>query len=169
MKKWEIRNIIGIVLIVISFIFLIPGLIEPMITFSGSIKILVFKKQVFNDTRSILRTVGNLVESRNYVVAGLIFLFSVLVPFFKGVLLLVVFTIKHEIRRHTIFRFVKNISKWAMADVFVVGIFVAFLAAKATKNMDASIEPGFYFFTAYCLFSLLALQMLRLKTPPHNG
>jgi hypothetical protein len=53
MKNWKIRNTIGIVLIVISFILLIPGLIEPMITFSGSIKILVIKKQVFNDTRSI--------------------------------------------------------------------------------------------------------------------
>jgi uncharacterized paraquat-inducible protein A len=123
---------------------------------------------VFNDTRSIFQTLSNLVESKNYVVAGLIFLFSVLVPFFKGVLLLLVFTIKHEIRRYTIVRFVKNISKWAMADVFVVGVFVAFLSAKATKNMDASIEPGFYFFAAYCLFSLLALQMLRLKTPPLN-
>jgi uncharacterized paraquat-inducible protein A len=161
MKNRKTLNVIGLGLIVVSFIVLITGLMEPMITLTGTMKILVFKKQVFHETRSILQTVGNLVESRNYVVAVLIFLFSVLVPFFKGILVLLVFTLKHEIKRHAIFRFVKNISKWAMADVFVVGTFVAFLAAKASKNMDASLEPGFYFFAAYCLFSLLALQFLR--------
>jgi len=43
------------------------------------------------------------------------------------------------------------------------------LSAGATNNMDAVIEPGFYFFTAYCLFSLLALQFLKLKIPCQNA
>jgi uncharacterized paraquat-inducible protein A len=109
------------------------------------------------------------VKSGNYIVAGLILLFSVLVPLAKGILLLVVSRMKHDTKRYQIYSFVRNISKWAMADVFVAGIFVAFLAARATNNMNAVIEPGFYFFTAYCLFSLLALQFLRLKAPSQNS
>ena len=136
-----------------------------MITFSGSVKILVIKKEVFNHPRSILQTVGNLAESKNYVVAFLILLFSVLVPFFKGILLLAALSMKNDSRRLSIYNLIRNISKWSMADVFVVGIFVAFLAANAVKNMDASIEPGFYFFAAYCLLSLLALQFLKLSSP----
>ncbi len=169
MKSVKDNNKLSITLIVISFIFLIPGLIAPMITLSGSVKILFIKKTLFEYDRSILQTIGNLVDSKNYTVALLILLFSVMVPLFKGILLLMVSTMKDEIKRHRIYRFVKNISKWAMADVFVVGIFIAFLAAKATKNMNAFIEPGFYFFAAYCLFSLLALQFLHLPTRPRGA
>lgn len=165
MKKTKTQNTIGVALILVSFVLLIPGLMEPLITFSSTVKILFVKKQVFNETRSILQTVGNLVESKNYFVASLILFFSVLVPFIKGLLLLGVLSMKHQARRHAIYRFVRNISKWAMADVFVVGVFVAFLAANASRNMNAVIEPGFYFFSAYCLLSLLALQFLHIKAP----
>lgn len=152
-------------MILVSFVFLIPGLIKPMITFSGSVKILVFKKEVFNHTRSILQTVGNLTESKNYTVAFLILLFSVLVPFFKGILLLLALTMKHETRRYTIYTLIRNIGKWSMADVFAVGILVAFLAGKAIGNMDAALGSGFYFFAAYCLASLLAIQFLKISHP----
>jgi paraquat-inducible protein A len=164
MKKKINTNIIGILLLLASFVFLIPGLVEPLITLSGSAKFLVIKKELFRDTRSILQTVGNLSESGNYLVAGLILFFSVLVPFIKGLLLLAIFRLKDVKRRERIFRFVRGISKWAMADVFVAAIFIAFLGSRATRNMDASIEPGFYFFTVYCILSLLSLQFL--KVPP---
>ena len=168
MKSQQNKNKLSIILILVSFAFLIPGLIAPIVTMSGSVKILVFKKTVFQYSRSIVQTISNLVESGNYIVAGLILLFSVLVPLAKGILLLVVSRMKPDSKRYQIYSFVRNISKWAMADVFVAGIFVAFLAARATNNMDAVIEPGFYFFTAYCLFSLLALQFLRLKKSSQN-
>ena len=48
---------------------------------------------------------------------------------------------------------VSLMSKWAMADVFAISIFIAFLGAKAMKNTTASLEPGFYYFTAYVLLS----------------
>lgn len=161
----EYNNILSIILIAASFIVLIPGLIAPMITLSGSIKVLFVKKTLFEYDRSILQTIGNLMESDNHAVAFLILFFSVMVPLIKGVMLLMVAAMKEPGKRDRLYRFVKNISKWAMADVFVAGIFVAFLAAKATKHMNAFIQPGFYFFTAYCLLSLLALQCLKLPQP----
>ena len=169
MKNKQSKNKLSIFLILVSFVFLIPGLIAPIVTMSGSVKILLFEKTVFQYSRSIIQTINNLVESGNYIVALLILLFSVLVPLAKGILLLVVSGMKHENKRYQIYSFVRNISKWAMADVFFACIFVAFLAARATSNMNAVIEPGFYFFTAYCLFSLLALQFLQLKNPPQHS
>ena len=52
-----------------------------------------------------------------------------------------------------------------MADVFVVGVYVAYLSAKATDNLDARIEDGFYWFVSYCLVSLLALQFMKIDPP----
>jgi paraquat-inducible protein A len=165
MKNQQDKNVLSIILILVSFVFLIPGLIAPMVTMSGSVKIIIYEKTLFQYSRSIVQTIRSLVESGNYIVAGLILLFSILVPLAKGILLLLVSAMKNEIKRFRIYSIVRNISKWAMADVFVAGVFVAFLAAKATSNMNANIEPGFYFFAAYCIFSLLALQFLRLKAP----
>ncbi len=65
--------------------------------------------------------------------------------------------------RSKLFLFVRSISKWAMVDVFVVAIWVAFLAGKAADNFDATIERGFYFFVAYCLLSLAAMQVLWIQ------
>ena len=57
-----------------------------------------------------------------------------------------------------------------MADVFVVALFIAYLAAKASTTAPGSAAPtlvafsahfgaGFYWFTAYCLFSLASQQV----------
>ena len=157
-------NKIGIGLVFLSFVFLIPGLIAPLVTMSGSMKIVFVRKTLFESTRSIIQTITNLVDSGNFFVAGLILFFSVLVPLLKGILLLTVFlSKKHEKKQRKVYKFIRGISKWAMADVFVAGIFVAFLAARATKNMDAVIEPGFYFFTTYCILSLISLHFLKPK------
>ena len=53
----------------------------------------------------------------------------------------------------------------SMADVFVVGVYVAFLSAKATDNLDAELHIGFYLFASYCLVALVALQFMVVDPP----
>ena len=60
---------------------------------------------------------------------------------------------------------VRSLSKWAMADVFAVGVFIAMLAARGTDNLDGIPGPGFYYFAAYCLVSNLAFQVLEVREP----
>ena len=56
-----------------------------------------------------------------------------------------------------------------MADVFVIAIMVAYLAAVASKDMEelfsleAEFASGFYYFLGYCLLSLLASQLLTVR------
>lgn len=160
------RNIIALILVLLSFAFLFPGLTRPLITIRATFVFMGNTIEVFNQTRSILQSVRNLHESGNDFVAGLILLFSVLVPFIKGALLGVAAITRNAIRRERLNAFVRAISKWAMADVFAVGVYVAFLAGKASENLDAELGSGFYWFVAYCLVSLLALQfMVTAPTP----
>ena len=67
--------------------------------------------------------------------------------------------------RYRRYLFVRSISKWAMADVFAVGVFIAFMASKAIDNLDAVIGSGFYYFVGYCLVSNLAFQFLSAPPP----
>jgi uncharacterized paraquat-inducible protein A len=159
------RNRAAILLALISLALLIPGLTQPMLTLKATLNLLGMTRELANETRSIIGAIKSLHESGNDFVAGLILLFSVLVPLVKAVLMVPILTAKDPARRRRLFLFVRSISKWAMADVFAIGVFIAFLAAKATSNMAASLGPGFYWFTAYCLVSNASFQLLSVDEP----
>jgi len=157
------RNWICVGLTIVSLVLLVPGLSYPALTMIATHPML--KKPLYEETQSITQAVRRLYESRNYFVAGLVVLFSILVPFIKVALLAVILMSKNAMTRYKTYLFTRSVSKWAMADVFAVGVFIAFLAGKATDNLDAMIGNGFYFFVGYCLISNLAFQFLHVPPP----
>jgi uncharacterized paraquat-inducible protein A len=195
-------NAIAIVLLLLSFALLIPGISKPIMTLTGSVdkaelvelgKQLVATNpdimpmiggmaiklldslnvsgdvQAYEKTRSILGTVSELFKSKNYLVGFLVMLFSVIVPVTKGLLLLVSFWVQSPNIKGKMVKIANLISKWSMADVFVVAVIVAYLAANASQDMgeifslQATFGPGFYFFLGYCLLSLLSAQLMATK------
>lgn len=154
------RNLLALVLTVVSLGLLIPGLSQPILTITAKISLLGNEREIFRETQSILQSVQRLRESGNAFVAGLILLFSVLVPVLKALLFFVLLGQRASSTKQRLFRMVQSLSKWSMADVFVVGTFIAFLAANALDNLDALLGPGFYWFVAYCLVSNLGFQVM---------
>lgn len=131
----------------------------------------VSEVEVYEQTRSIVGSVRRLYEVGSPVPATLILLFSVIVPFGKGALVAWALCMADGRRRRRTLAFVESIAKWSMADVFVVALFIAYLAAQAsatpTSGPDAAppliaftarFGAGFYWFAAYCLFSLASQQ-----------
>ncbi len=120
----------------------------------------------YHKTRSILGTVSELFRSGNPLVGFLVMLFSVIVPVAKGLLLLAGGVLRPGPWRRRVLHFSGLISKWSMADVFVVAVIVAYLAARATHDMgeiftlDARFGPGFWFFLGYCLLSIVSAQLM---------
>ena len=120
---------------------------------------------VFEQTRSIVGSVRQLYRVGSPVPATLILLFSVIVPFGKAALVTWAAFMTDAGRRSRVTRFVEAIAKWSMADVFAVALFIVFLAAQASQTTPGSSAPaliafqadfraGFYWFAAYCVFSL---------------
>ena len=157
------RNWIAVGLTLVSLAVIIPGLRSDALTITASIPLL--KKPLYEETQSILRAIRRLYDSKNYFVAGLILLFSVIVPFIKAAMMAVILTNKNPVTRYRLYLAVRSMSKWAMADVFAVGIFIAFMAGNAIDNLDARVHPGFYYFIAYCLISNLSFQFLHVPPP----
>jgi uncharacterized paraquat-inducible protein A len=157
------RNWIAVGLTIVSLALLIPGLRSDALTITATMPL--FKKPLFEETQSILRAARRLYDSRNYFVAGLVVFFSVVVPFIKAAMLLGIFSVKSQAAKHKLYLFTRSISKWAMADVFAVGVFIAFMAGNALDNLDAKLHPGYYYFVAYCLVSNLAFQFLYVAPP----
>ena len=134
---------------------------------------------------SILNTVQELWEGERFLVAALIFLFSVCVPILKTILMsLAYFTRNINVRRN-LSQFVSAIGKWSMADVFVVAVFLAILSTNHADTLSqetltlfgftlgidistqtlSAVGDGFFYFVGYCLLSLLASH---IATSPYT-
>lgn len=159
------RNLLALGLTLGSLALLVPGLTQPVLTITASIKVMGTTREIFRQTQSIVEAVRSLNQSGNTFVAGLILLFSIMVPFIKAVLLGLILAWRGRPAGHRLYQFVRSISKWSMADVFAVGIFIAYLAAIGTDNLDAQAGVGFYCFAGYCLVSNLAFQLLHVAEP----
>ena len=104
---------------------------------------------LFNEKRSILGMLEKLWDDGNYWPFSLILLFGIIVPLVKSAVIFYLLLVKNPLMKWQ--SFVNVISKWAMADVFAISIFVAFLGANAMENTKAVLQPGFYYFTGYVI------------------
>lgn len=159
------RNRIALILAVISLGLLWPGLVQPVLTIKATMDMFGQTRVLSNETRSVVSAISSLHSSGNNFVAGLILLFSVLVPLLKAALLIPMFASRNAATSYRLYTFVRTMSKWSMADVFAVGMLISLLAAKGTANLSAIAGPGFYFFASYCLVSNAAFQALRFEAP----
>jgi len=123
--------------------------------------------EAYNNTRSVWGTVDELSRSGNLPVAFLIVFFSLVIPVFKLLLQSCSLFIERADLRGPLLTLNAALSKWSMSDVFVMGLLVAYMAGSASGQMGdmltmyASLEPGFYYFLAYCLFSIVAGILMR--------
>lgn len=182
------RNIIAGILLFGSLILLFPGISKPIFNIQLNTgvdaKLGKFNAKIFDKSRSILGTVKDLYDGNTKFVAVMIFFFSVVVPLIKACFMFFLLLSKNREIKKRIYEFIKVLGKWSMADVFVVGIFLAFLSTRdqvgtsmkqlqilgfnlnveITAVMDSSLGPGFYYFTGYCLTSLLSIQVYKFTS-----
>ncbi|MGR3173789.1 MAG: paraquat-inducible protein A [Candidatus Scalindua sp.] len=129
--------------------------------------------EAYSKTRSIKGTVKDLFRTGNGFVGFLVMLFSIVIPVAKILLMLLGAFFRDSKHSRKAFLISSVISKWSMADVFVIAIIVAFMAANASNmggllNLGARFEFGFYFFLGYCIFSILSMQFITRKNKNLN-
>ncbi len=148
----------------------IPNFLMPM-TLEVFNQIQVSGSVVIQDTaKSILGTAQSLWKDGNLLVAFLIVFFSVVVPALKLGLLGFSSMMQRFAWSGRYTKWSALLSKWSMADVFVMALIITFLAIKGSANTSTllqtniQLENGFYYFLGYCLLSILASQLLVNKT-----
>ena len=120
----------------------------------------------FDKTRSIIGTAEELYNNGHLPVALLIIVFSVGVPTLKALLLLALNISMRDKTRSFLLSVSNAISKWSMADVFVIAIFIAYLAGNGIQesrglvDFKATLGIGLWYFLGYCLVSILGTQLL---------
>jgi paraquat-inducible protein A len=173
-------------LTLLTFVLLVPGVLLPVygvnITTEVTATIIPdpVEVTVYEQSRSILGTVRELWLSGDRLVSFLILFFSVIVPVLKTSALVGSLTVASEAVKKRLLWIVDGIGRWSMADVFVVAIFLGFLATRdqgqtnsftvpvlfqevevgMATRLTSTLGPGFYYFLAYCLFSIFWTQVL---------
>ncbi|MFT4789779.1 MAG: paraquat-inducible protein A [Paraglaciecola sp.] len=174
---------LGFAFNIIALGLFFPGILLTMFSFnmemaanlSGS----ALTSSLMDKELSIMATISELWEDQRLLVAALIFAFSVCIPLVKTILLCFAYFTKSLQIETRLINFVGAIGKWSMADVFVIAIFLAIMSTNhaetstseqfsvfgfkialdiSTQTLSAAGE-GFYYFTAYCVLSLIGTQL----------
>ncbi len=123
----------------------------------------------YHKSRSILGTAQKLIEENNTIVGLLIILFSIAIPVTKILMQLSLIIMPWPKVTQKVANLISSLSKWSMADVFVMALIVSYMAGQSDANskdlvkMHSQFEIGFYLFLAYCLFSLAADALLKTE------
>lgn len=133
------------------------GIAAPMLTVVAYADVPVLGEVVLRyDAKSICSTTAALADDGNWLLAGLIAGFSILVPLLKVALVVCAVQSMRPVTRERSLGALHALGKWSMADVFVVAVLVAYLALDKDVHGRAALGVGLYFFLAYCLLSMLA-------------
>lgn len=176
---------LGVALTAVALICLLTGLFTPMMelaAYERDLEIpLKFKTGLFSlnidytqtfegdlyfyyQSKSIVELIWLLLRQHNFTVGMSILLFSVLIPLSK-LLLSGSVLLRPRLWNQRFVRFVlERTGKWSMADVFVVALFLGYLAfsnMQAGIHADSRVLVGLYFFLAYCLLAIVLSRYVR--------
>ena len=178
-----VKKHIGFTLNIIALGLFFPGILLTMFSFNmemaANISGSALTSSLIDKELSIMATISELWDDQRLLVAALIFAFSVCIPLLKTVLVCFAYFTKSLQVEKRLIKFVGAIGKWSMADVFVIAIFLAIMSTNhadtnsseqlsvfgfkialdiSTQTLSAAGE-GFYYFTAYCVLSLIGTQL----------
>ena len=109
-------------------------------------------------TKSILESIALLFRANNHVVAWALLLFSVILPLLKLLFNLWMLVWPRFGQKKVFAAVVYYLSKWSMADVFVVAMFLTYLSLQNMGQQGVTVASqvsiGFYFFFAYVILSI---------------
>jgi hypothetical protein len=200
-RRGKLRRSTTVVLLLFCMTLLVGGVVTPMIeveakisqlkmTFLGSP--IEFSDQVlYFQSKSVLEVFRALIDADRpdmYAVGILVLMFSIVFPTCKLIASSFALYRPSLLERSRIVKFFAlESSKWSMADVMALAIFMAFVAfnglipntmagltgggAQLAIPTDSSrILPGYYIFIGFCLASLFLAKRLAhgIETAPKN-
>lgn len=143
------------IMLLTSAILLGFGLYLPVIKLNE----LVFWTHTF----SVYTGIISLWKEQHYFLSVIILVFSIIFPFIKlGVLCLVWFRRISNDQRETYLKWLANLGKWSMLDVFVVAITI--VVAKISKFASAEPKIGIYFFGGSIILAILVTMRIERLT-----
>lgn len=132
-----------------ALLFLIPANFLPFMT-------LTYYGSATSST--IWQVVVDLANDGSWMIAGVVFLASILLPVTKVVLLFMLCLWGklgwNPFVGSKIYEFLEKVGRWSMLDIFILGIIISLV--KFGKLANANVEPGAFAFLAVVISTMLA-------------
>ncbi len=118
----------------------------------------------FSTEYSLISTVESLIHRNQIFLGALVFIFSIVLPVFKILYLVILTTMPPDAleRQHMRLRALEWLGKWSMHDVLVLALMIFFI--KSQGIYDATSLSGVYFFTLAIVFMILAYAWLNVTS-----
>lgn len=130
--------------------------ILTLILFSSSLFAPLFtleKFYFFSNTVSLISALQSLLEKGHLLLFLIIFVFSLLFPLFKLLVMLYIWNSHAGEIVQKLLRLIHQFGKWSMLDVFIVALMV--VSIKFDKVADIQVQYGLYLFLSSVLLSML--------------
>ena len=133
-------------LLVLASVSLALGLYLPLLQ--------IEKMLFWENSYSVVTGVFGLAEDGQYVLATVVFFWSVVFPIAKLALLYWLwFGRTDRDQRALVLRWLDKLGKWSMLDVYIVAVLI--VAVKLGPLAEVTVRPGLYVFGAAVLLSML--------------
>lgn len=151
-------------LIALSVVALVTGWFSPILEITAYQDIPMLGNTIFQyESKSIVSALYKMFENQQYVIAGIILLFTIVTPILKTILLVMI-SLKERLHLSSKkIKFLSTIGKWSMLDVFVVAIVVTYFSMKASGQTDANLQIGVYYFSIYVILSMICTYLVSFK------
>lgn len=141
---------------------LVCGLSLPIVTVQKKI---LWK--VVENTYSVIGGVADLAATGDYILAAVVFFFSMIFPFAKLMMLWLIWRLPlYETQRRKILRWLGNLGRWSMLDVFAVAILI--VLAKMRTLTEVQPRIGIYFFGSAIIGSMLTTMLVEHLVRRHR-
>ena len=144
------NRILYFALVATALIAYLTSLVSPLIT--------VNKLLFFSDTITFVSILNTLLENKEIVLFIIIFIFTIILPSLKFLLLIGVgINPGIEQSKNKLFLLLEQISKWAMLDVFIAALIIVIV--KLGLLSSANTHYGLYLFIISVILSMLCSQL----------
>ena len=146
--QYPVLSFIGVVMTLVSIGLYLNGCFLPFLE--------VDKFWIFVNKVSLYSSIVTLYKTHNDFLGTIIFVFSVIVPVGKFILLLgAPILFKPMLGRKLLYK-AESIGKWAMVDVFVLAVIV--VALKLGAIVEVKVHMGVIYFSASILMTMFLVR-----------
>lgn len=132
-----------------ALIFFIPAMLFPFMTVELYGKV---------SRSTIWEGIVSLAEDGSWVLAVIVFVASILIPFLKLLILFILSASarngQHQRFKMSLYRFVEAIGRWSMLDIFLLAVLVAILKLGNWTHVQAEIGSGLFLLVV--IFTMLS-------------
>lgn len=151
--SWPWRRVTLNIMIVTAGVLFYLGINEPIVKLT--------QLYMFTDTHSLTSAVQALYLDREFFLAGVVLVFSILLPALKLFYLFVLAALSTEQLRaqEGLIERLESIGKWSMHDVLILALTIVYL--KSTGLSEATSQPGAWYFAASVMLIMLSYGWIK--------